>query len=245
MVGTPKVVMRLGGVLSGLAVLVALAGVGVGVVALTRGDTTTGVWWLILFEMVALVGAIFGVLGGLCDRYVSGPALVLLIAAGTALVAAALSEPALVTGAMGRTVRWATPGGIRIAPLMGTQLGLAFALGACAACAVLLRSPARSLPTLVIGAVLLVLPMGAMGALAMGRTRGPLMSWLQSHVMAGALLVGIGGLILAGLLCVGVHKVIKAFEIGTAAGLVKPGTSNNGEMAQNSSAVEVRASSAE
>ncbi|MCA9294299.1 MAG: hypothetical protein KDA20_10840 [Phycisphaerales bacterium] len=245
MVGAPVGVMRVGGFASALAGLVALGGIGVGLIALSRGDTTQGVWFLILWEAVALIGAAYGALGGLARRFGSGPALALLIAAGCGFVAAVLNEPGLVTKAMGRTVNWAAPGGIRILPLVGAQLALSVVLGACSAAAVLLRAPGRALGSLVRGLVLLAPAMAGLAAFGLPRLRGPILAWLSGHAILGAGVVVIGGLLLAGLFCVGVHKVIRAFEIGIAAGLVKAGEaggSDKCDLGQKAAVAEVTSS---
>ena len=75
MVGTPRAVLLCGGVVSGLVAITALTGIGMGLIAISRGDTTQSVWFLILWQVVAFVGAGFGAIGGLGGRFRSGPAL--------------------------------------------------------------------------------------------------------------------------------------------------------------------------
>ena len=247
-VRTPRHVLLVGGVLSALTGLVALAGIGIAVAGFAGGDMRQVVWFLMLWEVVALVAAIFSALAGLTGRFSSGPAMAFLIAAGAAFVGAVLSETAIVTQAMGRGGQWNVVAGIRLAPLMSVQLGLAGLLGVCAALAVLMRAPRRAVPSLVIGVLLLAPPMAGLAALGMVRFRGPLLSWVGNHVVVGTALIGLVSVVLAGLLCVGVHKVIRAFELGIAAGLVKPGgagASDKAVLEQKAPSVEAGASRAE
>lgn len=243
-VGTPSGVLKLGGAISALGALVAMAGIVVGVIALARGDSTQSVWFLILWEIVALVGAMFGAIGGLRGRFVSGPALTLLIAAGCLFVAAMLSERTFVTRAMNRGGNWSAAGGIRLLPFLAAQLALAGLLGACAAGAVLLRAPSRALASLLWGCALLAPSLAGLAAFGLPRTRGPIVAWLSANAILGAGAVVLGGLLVAGLFCVGVHKVIRAFEFGIAAGLVRPageGGSDKGDMPRNPRPAEASA----
>ncbi len=205
-----------------LLALVALGGMTLGFVAVANGVRTRAVLFLIVFAVPMLAAALLAVLAGR-RRFRSGPAMTLLIAAGTAIVGALLTEHLFVLRLMGRNPAVTPIMGVSLVPLAMTQVLLGMLLAALAALVVMARRPMASVTRLSQG-VLVLLPALALAAcFAIGRIRTPLLDGLEraaagvvgsaAPTLVGVLLVivfTIAGVALA----VGIHLVIRALEIG-------------------------------
>ncbi len=181
-----------------------LVGAGVGLSALwqgfgaaTRADPG---WFLLGFEGLALVGALFAVLVGL-GKFRHGPALAMLCVAGTILVGTVL----------GYTADRATYRGIQAHPISAARLGASALMFLLAGVTVWARRPAPSIRALVTGSVLGAIALGVMGAWAFT----PLSASLAAvHPMVRTLALLFGGLIVVGLLSASAHYGIRSLEHG-------------------------------
>lgn len=215
----PPLLRRTIGGFSGLAALVALAGMGLGLVEIISGSAGPGAFWMTLFQLCAVVACIMGVLAG-AGRFSSGPAMTPLIVAGVLLMAGALSEPSLIRSGMPRLEVMGVP----LRPLALTELVLALLLAGLSLMVVLVRQPGKTLPKLLLGLVLVVPAMALAVGLVMPATRAQLSGW--SPVTMTLLVVGV--LSIAGvLLSIGSQFVIRAIEIGIAAGFTDDDPAEN------------------
>lgn len=211
MVPPPAMLRRTIGGLSGLAGLVALAGLGLGLAEIATGQAGPGAFWMTLFQLCAALACAMGVLAG-AGRFSSGPAMTPLIVAGVLLVAGALSEPSLIRSGMPRLEVM----GIPLRPLAQAELVLALAMGGLSVLVVLLRRPRRTFPMVLSGLVLIAPAMGAAVALVLPPVRSALSGWspiVLTLVVVGVL--GVAGLLLS----IGSQLVIRALEVGIEAGL--------------------------
>ena len=186
-------------VASAVGLVSALAGMGVAIFVLQPPA-----WMMFGFELVSMVAAVFGV-GVAMGRFADGPALTLLCIAGV-----------WGTGTLfGRVTAIHHPGlrTLTTDPWVLGRVVLSVLVLAAAAYAVLMRNP-RSWLVLIRGVVLGGLALGILGAgwalrgSAVLRTvSGPLEILRIVGLFVAALAVG-------GLLSVGGHLVIRAFEMG-------------------------------
>ncbi len=210
MVPPPPALRRTIGGISGLAGLVALAGIGLGLAELAFGQPGPGPFWMTLFQVCALVACIMGVLGG-AGRFSSGPAMTPLIVGGVLLMAGALSEPSLIRAGMPRLEVMGLP----LRPLALAELVFALLLGGLSVLVVLVRRPGKTLPKAAIGMVLVAPALILAAGLLMPAVRAQMLGW-SPIVLTMAVL---GVLAVAGvLLSVGAQFVIRAIEIGIEAG---------------------------
>jgi hypothetical protein len=210
MVPPPPALRRTIGGISGLAGLVALAGIGLGFAELAFGQPGPGPFWMTLFQVCALVACVMGVLGG-AGRFSSGPAMTPLIVSGVLLMAGALSEPSLIRSGIPRLEVMGLP----LRPLALAELVFALLLGGLSVLVVLVRRPGKTIPKAVIGVVLVAPAFLLAVGLLMPSVRAQMSGW--SPVVLTMVVVGV--LAVAGvLLSVGSQFVIRALEIGIEAG---------------------------
>ena len=211
MLQPPAGLRRIIGGLSALAGLVALAGFGLGLSEIVGGQATPGAFWMVLFQLCAIVACAMGVLSG-AGRFTSGPAMTPLIVGGVLLVAATLSEPSLIRSGMPRLEVMGVP----LRPLALTELVFALALGGLSLLVVLIPKPKKTLPMTLIGLALVAPAMAAAVSFLLPQVRGVMTGW-SPIVMT---LVVVAVLSVAGvLLSVGSQFVIRAIEIGIDEGL--------------------------
>ncbi len=183
---------------AGVSLLLLLSVLGVlGAALFTSG---TKPWFLIGFELVTLIAAVFGLLFGL-GRLREGPAIGLTCIAGSVLTTALL-------GYIGAGKQVA---GFSLLPVMGGRAVLAGVLLLIAAVAVLSRQPSRSWPDALRGVILLIVCLAGTAGLwfLIPAARG-LGVPVPLKVVVGLVLA----LVLLGVFAAGVHKVIRAFEHG-------------------------------
>lgn len=181
-----------------------LVGVGVALTALWQGygaaTRPDPGWFLIGFEGLTLVGAIFAVLVG-AGRFRSGPALAMFCVAGAILVGTVL----------GFTADRATYRGIQLHPISAARLAASALVLLLAGATVWSRRPAQSIRALVTGGVFGALAFGAMGAWFYT----PIGATLASvHPMVRTLALLFGGLLVVGLLSASAHYAIRSLEHG-------------------------------
>jgi len=210
MVPPPLVLRRTIGGVSGLAGLVALAGIGLGIAELAFGQPGPGPFWMTLFQVCALVACIMGVLAG-AGRFSSGPAMTPLIVSGVLFMAGALSEPSLIRSGMPRLEVMGMP----LRPLAMAELVFALLLGGLSVLVVLVRRPGKTVPKAIIGVVLVAPALLLAVGLLMPSVRAQLSGW--SPVVLTMAVVGVLA-VAGGLLSVGAQFVIRAIEIGIEAG---------------------------
>lgn len=176
---------------------------------LVRADST--LWFSTLFELLVLAGAAFGVFSGL-GRFRSGWALSLACVAGTVLVCGVFAFVEIRANfgsdaTIGRLLQ----------PYLAFRLGLAALLALIASFAVFSRNPA-CWKALAIGAALLIPAVGVLAWLAL-TGGGPLGATRATPGAEAArlLMLCFGGLVLIGLVSVGGHMVIRAYELGRPA----------------------------
>ncbi len=199
------------GGLSALAGLVALAGFGLGLAEIVGGQASPGAFWMMLFQLCALVACVMGVLSG-AGRFTSGPAMTPLIVGGVLLVGAIFSEPSLVRSGMPRLEVMGVP----LRPLALAELVFALALGGLSLLVVLLRKPTKTIPMTLIGLALVAPAMAASVSFLLPQVRGVLSGW--SPVVMTLVVVAVLGI--AGvLLSIGSQFVIRAIEVGIDEGL--------------------------
>lgn len=165
-------------------------------------------WFSTVFEVLVLAAAIFGLAAGL-GRFVQGWALALLCVAGTVLVCGVFAFLE-VRANFGSS---AAVAGL-IKPYLAARLGLAAAFASAASLAVFSRNPA-SWKALIKGAIVLA---PALAVLAwIGLTGGAFLSATRPSPGAEAariLMLCLGGMVLIGLVSVGAHLIIRAYELG-------------------------------
>lgn len=199
------------GGLSALAGLVALSGFGLGLAEIVGGQASPGAFWMMLFQLCALVACVMGVLSG-AGRFTSGPAMTPLIVGGVLLVSAIFSEPSLVRSGMPRLEVMGVP----LRPLALSELVFALALGGLSLMVVLIRKPKKTVPMILIGLALVAPAMGAAVSFLLPQVRTMMSGW--SPIVMTLVVVGVLGV--AGvLLSIGSQFVIRAIEIGIDEGL--------------------------
>ncbi len=165
-------------------------------------------WFSTVFEVLVLAAAIFGLAAGL-GRFVHGWGLALLCVAGTVLVCGVFAFLE-VRANFGSS---AAVAGL-IKPYLAARLGLAAAFAGAASLAVFSRNPA-SWKALIKGAIVLS---PALAVLAwIGLTGGSFLSATRPSPGAEAariLMLCLGGMVLIGLVSVGAHLIIRAYELG-------------------------------
>ncbi len=211
MVPPPPLLRRTIGGLSGLGGLIALAGFGLGLSQTLFADPTPGGFWMMMFQLCALVACTMGVLSA-AGRFASGPAMTPLIVAGVLLVSGALSEPSLIRSGLPRLEVF----GIPLRPLALAEIVLALAMGGLSVLVVLVRKPSHTLPKVLAGIALSAPAIGAGAAFLTPTVRSMMTGW--SPIVLTLVVVAVCGL--AGvLLAIGSQFVIRAIEIGIDAGL--------------------------
>jgi len=214
MVAPPPVWLQrtIGGV-SALAGLVALGGFGLGLAEVVSGRAGPGAFWMMLFQLCAVVACVMGVLAG-AGRFRSGPAMTPLIVSGVLLVAATLSEPALIRSGMPSLRVLSIP----LRPFALVEVVFALTLGGLSVLVVLLRKPKRTIPMTLIGLALVAPAMGAAVSFLLPPVRAVLADW--SPILLTVVVIGVLGV--AGvLLSVGSQFIIRALEIGIEEGLAE------------------------
>lgn len=200
----PPVPVRLGTlVVSAVLVLSALPVLWLTVV---RGDAV--LWFSTVFELLVIAAGVFGVLSGL-GRFREGWALALACVAGTVLVCGVFAFVEI------RANFGTDPDlGRLLKPFLAFRLSLAGLIALLASLAVFSRDRAcwRAFLT---GAIVLA---PAVGVLAwLGATGGSFLSATRATPGAEAariLMLCLGGLVLVGLISVGGHLLIRAYEHG-------------------------------
>lgn len=158
---------------------------------------------LLGFEIVSLVAAVLGVLFWM-GKFHDGPGLALACVAGTILVASGL-------GFMGSEGQI---GSISLRPYLLARIAGTGILGLLAAHCVLSRHP-RAWPLAIKGGVAGLPVVGVLAAGAFLARTGRLSPLLAGQGMAMKLIVGtIAAVVLGTLLCISVHLLVKAFELG-------------------------------
>lgn len=202
--GSPPLWIRsLGLLLSGLLLLSSLP-----VLWLTLFAGEAVLWFSSVFEALVVAAAVFGVLAGV-GRFVRGWALALACVAGTVLVCAvfAFLEIRANFGDSAGIAGW-------IKPYLAGRLAMAAALAGTASLAVFARNPA-SWKALIKGGVVLAPALGVL--IWLGVTGGAFLSATRASPGAEAariLMLCLGGMVLIGLVSVGVHLIIRAYELG-------------------------------
>lgn len=201
---TPRVILRLCLLISGVCLLSAIAGAAVA--AMQRPP----LWFLLMFEVAVAFACFFAVLTGL-GRLREGPALSMLIASGALIVGAMLGEPALPLRMLGRTGSPVTVHGVAILPFAFARLLCGVAMGALAALTILRRRPGLSF-----GYLLRAAALGAPVALALGAMVVPAIRAKVSGLppLAGFFAAVLGFFVLGGFFCASAHCLIRAFEVG-------------------------------
>lgn len=169
-------------------------------------------WFSSAFELLILAAAAVGVLAGL-GRFRDGWALALACAAGTCLVVGVFAFIEL------RANFNSNPSyaGL-LKPYLAARLGMAAGFGLLASLAVFSRNKA-CWHALIKGLVILTPALGVIAWLAtrggafLGATRAT-----PGAEAARILMLCLGGLVLIGLISVGGHMIIRAFELGRAPG---------------------------
>lgn len=213
-------VRRTVGGISALAGVLALGGFGLGLASVVSGSAGPGAFWMMLFQLCAVVACVMGVLSG-AGRFRSGPAMTPLIVAGVLLVASTLSEPSLIRSGMPRLEVMGVP--LRL--LAMAELLAALVMGGLSAMIVILRKPRKTLPMLLIGLALLAPAMGAAVGVLLPSVRSAL-TGLSPVVLTLAVVGAMGVLIV--LVSVGSQFVIRAIEIGIEEGLGEGEASRGG-----------------
>lgn len=165
-------------------------------------------WFSTLFELTVLGAAVVGVLAGL-NRFRDGWALGLACVAGTLVVTTVFA-----TVEVRANFRDDPSIGRLIMPYAGLRLAFAGIIAGLASFAVWRRNP-RSWG-LVLRAVLVLLPVGAVGAWLVLGNAGILTTPVASPGGEAVRIVGmlLGGLIAIGLVSVGGHLLIRSYEVG-------------------------------
>jgi hypothetical protein len=161
-------------------------------------------WPMLGFEVVIALAGIIGLFLGF-TRPTQSPGLAMLCVAGTVFLCAALGYLS-VGGSLGSFP-------MKLWLLL--RLALAAITGAAAAWAVLGSRPGETLPKATVGIALLAPSAAAVGLVVTG-TLPKLASLVPASVPSGVLLTAgvLIGTAAAATLCAGVHKIIRAFEIG-------------------------------
>jgi len=204
----PKPARLLSLVICAATALSAVGGVVLGIVARSSDP------FLWAFESVVLISSAGGVWAGL-GKIRGAEAMAMFCTGGVVFVAAVLSAPALVTGLLqGGTGLSAQAGGINLVPWVLVRLLAAAALISLSGLVILLRSPRKSGALLLIG-ILTSTPVIALGAFVwLGPGRSAFAS-LDPAIQV--FLASIGFIVIAALIAVSGHHVIRAFEIGIEA----------------------------
>lgn len=198
-----------------LSVLTALCALGVLALTAPEGlrSGIVAAWFAAAFALVVLVGALFGVLTGL-RRLVGGEPLTMLCVGGMTFIATVLSDPSLVTRALGRGGQAPVFSGVDVTPVMLAQLALSGAYMALAAVTTI-RRDLRSLPLVVRGVAFVVPVMLLAGLILLPAPRRAIFA-LPGWGQAGVVLVGLIALIIC--LSAGIHFLIRGFAVGAHAG---------------------------
>jgi hypothetical protein len=165
-------------------------------------------WFSTVFELLVLAAAMFGLAAGL-GRFIQGWALTLVCVGGTVLVCGvfAFLEVRANFGSSAAVAGW-------IKPYLAFRLALAAAFAGTASLAIFVRNPA-SWKALMKGALVLA---PALAVLAwIGLTGGAFLSATRPSPGAEAariLMLCLGGMVLIGLISVGAHLIIRAYELG-------------------------------
>jgi len=199
------------GVVVGLVSAAMLVSAVAGIAAALMAERT--LWYMLGFEIITLVAAIFGVLLGM-GRFAEGPGLGLLCVMAAVAVGSVLGDLStqLANPIRGPLLYTYGTSGLFEVPLTGFMVGRfigAAALGACGAWLVLARHPKQSFSSLGRGA--------ACGVLFLALLAG---AWkLRPHLAAvGTFARTLGafafGVIAIGLLAATVHFTVGAFQLG-------------------------------
>lgn len=167
-------------------------------------------WFILMFEVVVAVTCVFGVLTGL-GRFSEAPALSMMITGGIVVVAAVLSEPAVVLKLAGRGGSPVEMFGMTLVPFALARLGAGGAILLLSAITVLIRDPKRSLAYLLRAAILGAPVVLALGLAASGRGQAAIANLSQGVVFG---LTVAAFFVLGGLFCASAHCLIRAFEVG-------------------------------
>jgi hypothetical protein len=204
---TKKPVGALAALVCAAIAMSAIAGIGASLLA------ATPLWFLLGFEVVTLIAAVFGVLLAV-GKFPEGPGLGLLCVVGVVAVGSVLGDmstqlsnpiggPVLYTFGKGGLVQ------IPITTFMTLRLAVAGILALCAAWVVLQRRPGESMKSLarglVLGAIMVVV------LLVAWKTRTPLAALGPFLRTVSLFTAGIAAL---GLFAASVHYTVRAFEFG-------------------------------
>ena len=182
---------------SALLAIGAIALVGLGAAA------SPPVWFVVGFEAVVLITAVFGILFGL-GRFPQAPAMTLALLAGAVGLCSVLGY--LSTSVTGHTV-----GPLPLKPVVGLRLALAALLGLGAVVATLGLSP-RLWRRALVGVALAAIPT-ALGAVVLVGPGRPLIGAIGSlGVAVTAAAATVAFLAWVGLVSAGAHLVITTFE---------------------------------
>jgi hypothetical protein len=202
----PPTPVRLGAMV--VAAVLVLSALPVLWLTLVRGDAV--LWFSTVFELLVIAAGVFGVFSGL-GRFRQGWGLSLACVAGTVLVCGVFAFVEI-------RANFGTDAAIAgvLKPFLAFRLGLAGLLGLLATLAVFSRD--RSCWGAFIRGVLVLAP--AVGVLAwLGTSGGSFLSATRAtpgDEAARILMLCLGGLVLVGLISVGGHLLIRAYEHGRA-----------------------------
>lgn len=200
----PAVVARLA--VLGLCAVLVFSALPVLWLTLARSDAT--LWFSTAFELLVIAAGISGVFSGL-GRFRDGWALSLACVAGTVVVCAVFAFVEIRAN-FGSD---ASVAGL-LKPYLALRLALAAALAAVASLTVFSRNPA-SWKLLLWGVVILVPVMGGLGWIATGASG--LLSASRATPGAEAvriLAICLGGLVVVVVVSIGLHLLIRAYEVG-------------------------------
>ncbi|MFG0293956.1 MAG: hypothetical protein ACF8MJ_12495 [Phycisphaerales bacterium JB050] len=218
MVPAPPLLRRVIGGLNGIGVLIALAGFGLGFAQVVFADPTPGGFWMMMFQLCALVACVMGVLSA-AGWFASGPAMTPFIVAGVLLVSGVLSEPSLIRSGMPRLDVF----GIPLRSMALAEIVLSLAMAGLSVLVVLVRRPSRTFPKVLLGIVLSAPAFGAGAAFMLPSVRSMMSGW--SPVVLTLVVVVVCGVV-GVLLAIGSQFVIRALEIGIEAGLPEDGATD-------------------
>lgn len=194
---TPGLIRGLTGLLSVLTMLTAIAGVYWGLAGLWPRIA----WPLVAFEIVTIVGCVFGLLVAR-GKFADGPGLTLLCVAGLIMTCGVLAW-------LGANKVHA---GVNLKPFMLSRLGVAGILYALAAISEVWHSPAaaKTLAKAIAYAIVFVAIAGAFASFRNAPIMDKMQGWREAARLVGLAIAAILAVIGA---CGGVHLSIRAFTI--------------------------------
>ncbi len=205
-----------------MSALLAVSSLAVLVFTVREGLSTglIAAWFAAAFAVVVLVGGVMGVLTGM-RRLRGGEPLTLLCIGGMVFISTVLSDPSLVTRAMGRGGQAPVFSGVDLGYLMLGQLAVAMMMVLLAAVTTLRRDPARAVPTVTRG-IVFALPVVLLAALWVIPTTRQAIRSMPSWAQVLGAFVAMGAVIVCG--SASIHYLIRGFAFGAHGGGAGGGT---------------------